>query len=132
MNYGEMTLKRLTCSLFCNHFQPSAIPALADLTHIHKGRGNAARKNAATRLIAHVSSMLSDIVSTTSLALYCHHSSPKGYSVDHLAGKIDDLPQTEHHDTSLPYIAHLGSADHILCFLRRCMYYKKWEKQYFT
>jgi hypothetical protein len=117
---------------FVINSSPSAKPALADLTGTHKGPGNALRKISAIFLIAHVSSMLSDIVSTTSLALYCHHSSRKGYSLDHLAGKIDDLPQTEHHDTSLPYIAHLGSADHILCFLRRCMYYKKWEKQYFT
>ena len=58
-----MTMKCIYVPLFCNQFQPSAIPALADLTDTHKGRGNAARKNVATLLIAHVSSMLSDIVS---------------------------------------------------------------------
>ena len=58
-------MKGLTCPLFCDQFSPTAKPILVDLTDTHKGRGNAARKNVETLLIAHVSSMLSDIVSIT-------------------------------------------------------------------
>ena len=50
-------------SFFVINSNRSAKPALADLTDTYKRRGNATRKNAATPLIAHVSSMLSDIVS---------------------------------------------------------------------
>jgi len=56
-------MKGLHALFFVINSNPSVIPALAHLTETHKGRGNAARKNVATLLIAHVSSMLSDIVS---------------------------------------------------------------------
>src|SRR5437763_10905307 len=60
-----------------------------------------------------------------------HPWSHKDSSVGHLAGKSLVHLQPEPHETSLSCIAHSGSADYILCFLRKRMYYKKREKQYF-
>ena len=55
--YFDKQQKGLYSLFFGINSSPTAKPALADLTDTHKGRGNAAMKNVATLLIAHVSSI---------------------------------------------------------------------------